>query len=267
MLYPHNSGYWALRAGILSLTFGLAVWALRAATPAAALCGAMICLLVTIESKRDSHWLELHSGLTPLLTLFLLTFAAGKLGRSRKRAALDPADLAEADFLEEKHGRTAAQVIANLGIAGLIAAATLLAPSLQLLAPASKLLFAPTLLLAALAEATADTVSSEIGSAFGGTPILLTTLRRVPPGTDGAVSLLGTLSGILSAAFVTLAGAWSMHLTPRHALCALAAATLGLFVDSLLGATLERRGLLGNDLVNFLSTLTAALAAALLITL
>jgi uncharacterized membrane protein len=38
----------------------------------------------------------------------------------------------------------------------------------------------------------------------------------------------------------------------------------GLFVDSLLGATIERRGWLNNDAVNFLSTLAAALMAILL---
>ncbi len=50
--------------------------------------------------------------------------------------------------------------------------------------------------LAAMVEATADTVSSEIGQAFGGRPVMLLTLQQVDPGADGAVTLLGSLAGI-----------------------------------------------------------------------
>jgi uncharacterized membrane protein len=54
---------------------------------------------------------------------------------------------------------------------------------------------------------------------------------------------------------------WAMHLDPRATVIALGAGVVGLFFDSLLGATVERRGWLGNDLVNFSSTaFTAALA-------
>jgi len=42
------------------------------------------------------------------------------------------------------------------------------------------------------------------------------------------------------------------------------AACAGLFFDSFLGATIERRGWIGNDLVNFTSTLVAALIATAL---
>lgn len=115
--------------------------------------------------------------------------------------------------------------------------------------------------LAALAEATADTVSSEIGQAFGGDPVLIAGLRRVEAGTDGAVTLLGSCAGVAGGATVAITGGWAMRLDARAMLTALGAAICGLFFDSLLGATVERRGWLGNDLVNFTSTLFAAVLA------
>jgi uncharacterized protein (TIGR00297 family) len=118
-----------------------------------------------------------------------------------------------------------------------------------------------TMVLSALAEATADTVSSEVGQVFGATPRLISTMQRVPPGTDGGISLLGTLAGILSGAVVTALGAWSVHLPLPHATLALAAGIAGLWFDSLLGATLERRGWIGNDFVNFFSTAFAAIVS------
>ncbi len=62
------------------------------------------------------------------------------------------------------------------------------------------------LALAALAEAAADTVSSEIGQVLGGRPRMITTLRAVDPGRDGAMSLAGTLAGVVAAAVVAGAG-------------------------------------------------------------
>lgn len=238
-------------AAALSFTLALAVWALRAGTAGAACAGGAICLLLVSATIRPAHSL-FASALTPLVMLFVLTFLATRLGRQRKLAL---------GLAEPPEGRRTAQVLANLGAAGLIASAALIlaaraSPPAHL--PAT---FAPVLILAALAEATADTVSSEIGQAFGGTPRLLTRFKPVPPGTDGAVSLLGTSAGIIAAAIVTLSGILAFGLDFRAAGTIFLAAVAGLFFDSLLGATAERRGFLNNDLVNFSSTLFAVLVA------
>ncbi len=246
LVHKHpRSDHFTLWAGILSLTFAAAVWALRAATPMAALCGGMVCLLVTVGTGRTDQSI-LHTALTPLMALFLLTFLATRAGRARKAAL---------GLAEPGRGRNAAQVIANLGTAGLLVVAGYFQVPLFDR-------FGPAMLLAALAEATADTVSSEIGQAFGGSPILLSTLKRVPPGTDGAVTLRGTLAGTLAACAIVAIALPAMSLTWPIALCALAGGLLGLWFDTLLGATLEPAGILNNDWVNFLSTAAAALTAA-----
>jgi uncharacterized protein (TIGR00297 family) len=242
-----------LKSLAISIVFALTAWFLRAATPAAALIGGMICLLLTLWTGLAIES-PLHSALTPLLTLFMLTFLATRAGPKQK---------SERGLEESRRGRRASQVIANLGVAALLP--NLIAYNVITwvaehpgISDLSSFWVLRVVILAVLAEATADTVSSEIGQAFGGTPILVTTFRKVEPGVDGAFSFTGTVAGIIAAAIVAGAGMWSMHLQTLDFCIVLSAATVGLFFDSLLGATLERRGYLGNDLVNFTSTAFAA---------
>jgi uncharacterized protein (TIGR00297 family) len=231
---------------LVSPAFALLAWTMKAATPAAAASGGIICFLLTLSLAQSGS--PSRSGLVPLIALFILTSAATTTGRLRK---------AQAGLAESREGRTVSQVIANLGVAALLAfplgnvAVLVIWPEPDYVDPSWVI---AVLVLSALTEATADTVSSEIGQAFGGTPFMLTTLRRVEPGTDGAISLRGTLAGILAAAIVAATGAWSMHLSLLQFSIAFVAGICGLFFDSLLGATLERRGYIGNDLVNFCST-------------
>jgi uncharacterized protein (TIGR00297 family) len=90
---------------------------------------------------------------------------------------------------------------------------------------------------------------------------MITTLREAAPGTDGAISLAGTLAGVCAAAIVSGAGAYALSGGALMFWISGAGAVFGLFFDSLLGATLERRGWLNNDAVNFLSTASAAAVA------
>jgi uncharacterized protein (TIGR00297 family) len=159
---------------------------------------------------------------------------------------------------EDRRGRTAAQVAANIGIAAICGVPLTLAAILSA-GPAPRIWLVG--MVAALGEATADTLSSELGQVLGGEPRLLTTMRRVPCGTDGAVSALGTLCGLAGAAVVVAVAVPALGFGAAEVRVALGAAVLGLFVDSLLGEWVERRGWLGNDAVNTLSTLAAALMA------
>ena len=153
---------------------------------------------------------------------------------------------------EGRRGRRASQVAANLGFAGMVAAGFLVGRGLEVA------------FLAALVEATGDTVSSEIGQVVDSRVFLLTSWRRVEAGTDGGVSLWGTAAGVLAGLVVAGIGVWSLQLTVNEGLAALAGGVAGVFFDSFLGATVERKGILGNDLVNFLSTVFAGLLGFLL---
>jgi uncharacterized protein (TIGR00297 family) len=246
----------------ISGVFGLVVWRLRAGTLGAAATGAAITaslMYSTVGFPYESPWL--HGGLLPLLTVFLLTFAATKIGKAKKERI---------GTAEAKRGRNAAQVAANLGMSALVVQSLIgFSPRSYSTQDAKWLMF--MVAIAALAEAAADTVSSEIGQVFGGKPRLLTTLRPVDPGVDGGVTFLGTAAGVLSAIIVTLVGAWIIFggLTFEHiyywrlSVAMILAAIFGLLFDSLLGATLEYKGLLNNDAVNFLSTLSSVIFALL----
>ncbi len=244
-------------AGI-SVAFAVLVGVMRSATVGGAICGALACFCVTWWT-RDLESPLLHSALPPLAALFVLTFAATRAGKKQKQLR---------GLAERTGGRAAAQVLANLGAAALvvtpIGAYAGALTGLDLPVPAAALFVA---CLAALAEATADTVSSEIGQAFGQRTYMLTTFRRVHRGTDGGVSTLGTTAGTVAALLLVLAGGWSLQLTAKAQAVALAAGLIGFVGDSLLGATLERRGWIGNDLVNMASTAISAFSALVLVRL
>jgi uncharacterized protein (TIGR00297 family) len=246
---------WALG---LSALLGLITWGLRAATPAAAATGALITasLMFSTVAFPYEPW---HTALIPVLAVSLLAFAATRAGRQKKERL---------GTAEARRGRSSAQVAANLGFAALVASEPvriwcLDSRWLPLRAHSGTLMSAMS--LAALAEAAADTVSSEIGQVLGGRPRMITTLRTVEPGTDGAVSLVGTLAGVVAAGIVAGAGTWALRGGWSLFVLSCAGAVFGLFFDSLLGATLERKGWLNNDAVNFLSTGSAAVFAFLLL--
>jgi uncharacterized protein (TIGR00297 family) len=244
----------------ISLALALLVYLARAATPFAALTGGAITAVLTLAPLAPSglpSWS--HSALPSLLALFLLTFAATRFGRGKKQRL---------GVAEDKRGRNASQVAANLGVAGLGAAAALSLPPLSLsLTRAWPGTGYAVVVIAALAEATADTLASELGEVLGGRPVLVTTFHQVEPGTDGAISLAGTGAGTGGAVLVVLVAMFTLGLGFGDAAAAGLGAIGGLFVDSLLGATAERRGWLNNDAVNFLSTFAAAVLAILFLVL
>jgi uncharacterized protein (TIGR00297 family) len=104
-----------------------------------------------------------------------------------------------------------------------------------------------------------DTTASEVGKAYGKRTFLITTLKPVPRGTEGAVSLEGTLAGIgASVAIAVLA--WTIGLISLWGVvyCAIAA-FVATNLESVIGATLQERwDWLTNELVNVINTLIGA---------
>jgi len=117
---------------------------------------------------------------------------------------------------------------------------------------------------AAVATAAADTCSSEIGKAWGRRTFLITTFRPVPPGTEGAISLEGTLAGLAGGLLVAGAGAAAGLYGTAYAVVAGFAGLLGSLAESVLGTVAERRGWLGNDLLNAVNTAIGAATAVAL---
>ena len=162
-------------------------------------------------------------------------------------------DAAFMKLAQEEGGRRGARhAVANAAVATACALFAAVTPYPQLLG----LAFA-----GAFATAAADTASSEIGQLIGRRTFLITTLKPVPRGTEGAVSLEGTLAGVAASLVVAALGA-AVGLYPWLGVVSVAvAAFAGTTLESLAGATLERRGWLDNEAINFLNTLVGALVA------
>ena len=119
--------------------------------------------------------------------------------------------------------------------------------------------------IGSIATATADTLASEVGVVKQ--PRLITTLKKVPPGTDGGISLVGTAAGIIGAGVIGVA-AYLLGIYPDPFVTlkiSLVAGTVGCFVDSILGAVLERRDYISNEYVNLIATITGAALGILMV--
>ena len=221
-------------AAAVTLSFAFLAFALRGVNRRGAVAGGIACLVLFVCAGPGAF--------ATLVTLFVLTWGATRFRFRRKQ---------ELGLSEKREGRNAAQVLANLGVAA-----------------ACALLFAVTgsaswlvAMVAALAEAATDTIASEIGQSSGQKSRLITNWKPVVSGTDGGITLRGTVTGAL-AGLIVCSVAIATGIVPREqfwiaALCGI----IGMLFDSVLGATVQRRGRMNNDGVNFTSTLFAALLA------
>ncbi len=185
-----------------------------------------------------------------LLLFFFLGSGATKFGYARKKAL---------GVAQEKGGaRGWKNATANCSLGAFLALLAALSP------PEMRTTFLAGF-FAAFATAAADTVSSEIGQVLGKHPILITTLRPVPVGTEGAVSLEGTFAGIVAGAIVCVIGPALQLFSFQVAGFCLLASFIGTTMESYLGATLETMKIIDNEIINFMNTLVGAAAAMVLV--
>lgn len=190
-------------------------------------------------------------GYCVLLTFFVIASGLSKLGYRRK-AALGVA--------QEAGGRRGAKhAAANCGFAVLLAVLVVVLGFDHAWVP-----YLLAAYLGAFATALSDTTGSEFGQLYGKTPFLITTFKRVPVGTDGAVSVEGTVAGIVASAILAAFGFWMMPQT--FGLGAFAAVVLGAFIgttaESYIGATIEGVKNIDNEVVNFANTVIGGAATA-----
>jgi uncharacterized protein (TIGR00297 family) len=116
--------------------------------------------------------------------------------------------------------------------------------------------------VASFATKLSDTTASEVGKAYGKRTFLITTLQPVARGTEGAVSLEGTMAGIVGGLVIALV-AYSLQLItlPGVVICTIAA-FVATNLESVIGATLQHKfDWLTNELVNVINTVIGAVVA------
>tara|TARA_B100000579_G_scaffold432200_1_gene448612 strand:- start:1304 stop:2068 length:765 start_codon:yes stop_codon:yes gene_type:complete len=213
--------------------------------------GSVLAFLICFITGTLGHWTWL------LLMLIFVgsSFLATKFAIVYKKAL----GVEESD----EGTRGGSNVISN----GIVPAVVAVCYSLNLLSPEQALVAFTT----SIGAATADTMASEIG-VLAPEPVLITNpSQKVEPGTDGGISLEGTTASLLSAVSMSMLSfsAFVLMIEENHAFYSsfevdylYISAFFGFFgsiIDSLLGATLESRGILGNNGVNFCSISGAVL--------
>lgn len=112
----------------------------------------------------------------------------------------------------------------------------------------------------AFAAALADTLSSEIGLLSKKKPKLITTMQEVEPGSDGGVTLTGFMAA-LAGALIISGFYYFLFQDLKISLILIIAGFTGSIIDSILGATLERKKIINNTIVNFIGSSSGALIA------
>ncbi|GFO96202.1 TIGR00297 family protein [groundwater metagenome] len=118
--------------------------------------------------------------------------------------------------------------------------------------------------LGSIATATGDTLASEIGQTCEGEPRMITTLKKVRPGTDGGVTALGEFAAFAGACAIALLSIMFIKNDPALAFAVVAGGFIGTNIDSVLGATLQQKGYLSNNGVNLFATISGAIVSAVI---
>ena len=185
-------------------------------------------------------------GLAILATFFLTASLATSWKASEKQNNFS--------LINQPVTRDAFQVFANGGVASICSLLFIFLPNYQE--------YWLLMMAASFSSATADTISSELGTVYGTKFFNILTFKLDTKGENGVISFEGLLFGLAGSTIIATVFSFGFGFDFRF-LIILTAGTIGNLADSLLGATLERNKSLNNNQVNFLNTFIAATSVLL----
>ncbi|MFA6057431.1 MAG: DUF92 domain-containing protein [Taibaiella sp.] len=149
--------------------------------------------------------------------------------------------------------RKAGQVFANGGIAALLGIISIALPQHHSIIA--------LMMVSAISAATADTMASELGMVYGRNAFNILSFKREAKGLDGVISIEGTLLGMAGSLIIACIYCAFTRFDLADMMIIVVAGTLGNLIDSVLGALLERKHMMSNNMVNMLNTLGGAITA------
>jgi uncharacterized protein (TIGR00297 family) len=158
-----------------------------------------------------------------ILGVFFVSSSLISFVKNREKAGLE-------ETLEKGSRRDYIQVMANGGIAAICSLFYIYSQDVIWIIA----------YLTSIASATGDTWSSEMGPLSKSKPISVKNFKKVPPGTSGAVSLLGTFSAIAGVGLITVLGYLFFPITWNIAWIIFIFGIVGNGIDTFLGAFLQR---------------------------
>ncbi|KAJ3695125.1 hypothetical protein LUZ60_000502 [Juncus effusus] len=194
------------------------------------------------------------SGFVLVASYFVMGTAVTKVKIAQKEAM---------GIAEKRSGRRGPGSVIGSGAAGsLCALMSILGFGGDVLSPLWKLGF-----VASFCTKLSDTASSEIGKAYGKTAYLVTNMKVVPRGTEGAVSLEGTIAGFFASVFLASVAYFLNEVDIEQVVICVIASQIANFGESLIGAALQdKEGFqwLNNDVVNVINISTGSILAILM---
>ncbi|MEH2001713.1 MAG: TIGR00297 family protein [Nostoc sp.] len=246
---------WLVAVGLNTILLGLAgIAPKKLLTPAGLFHAWFLAILI---------WVTLGwQGYAVVMFYFLVGSGVTRIGMAQKEAEGIAEKRSGARGPENVWGSALTGALCALGVGLINSGFIVLSPQFLVSNLQSLLLLG---YVASFSTKLADTTASEVGKAYGKSTFLITTLQPVPRGTEGAVSLEGTLAGIVASVAIAFVG-WAVGLIDLLgvAWCVLAA-FIATNIESVIGATLQSKySWLTNEVVNIFNTLIGAIAAVLL---
>ena len=219
-----------------------------------------ICLILAGAGVTVvTHKLTFFGAFAGVLIAFSIYFFAGYTGVAMLASFFITGTLATSWRKKDKQHRlnkTGYQVKRNINQVLANAAVPAIIAGFIYIDPVNSNLY-QLIIAGSLASATADTLSSELGMVYGRSFYNVLSFRTERKGLDGVISLEGTLIGCAGATLIAFIYSFGYGFNHGFWIIILAG-TAGNLTDSILGAALERKNLMTNDMVNFLSTVSAA---------